>query len=64
MVTDPAGPVGRAFMELGAAVVREVAKAGAAARNTVGCSVHGRARMQCLFAWLLVCHAVGRTLTP
>ena len=33
VVADPAGAVGAAFMELGAAVVREVAKMGAAPRN-------------------------------
>lgn len=32
MVSDPAGPVGAAFMELGATVVREVAKLSAATK--------------------------------
>ncbi|KAI8476449.1 MAG: P-loop containing nucleoside triphosphate hydrolase protein [Monoraphidium minutum] len=35
VVSDPSGPVGAAFMELGAAVVQEVAKMGGAARNGV-----------------------------
>jgi DUF971 family protein len=35
VVTKPAGPVGRAFGELGAAVVREIAKQRATRRNSV-----------------------------
>lgn len=35
MVSDPAGPVGRAFMELGATVVREVAKLSASQKYGV-----------------------------
>lgn len=35
VVSDPAGPVGAAFMQLGAAVVREVAKNSVVPRNTV-----------------------------
>lgn len=34
VVSDPAGPVGAAFMELGATVVREVAKIGAGPRSS------------------------------
>ncbi len=34
---DPASPTAGAFMELGAAVVREVAKLAAAPRNAVRC---------------------------
>jgi hypothetical protein len=44
VVSDPTGPVGRAFMELGAAVVREVAKMGGPGGNPRNSVTYDEAR--------------------
>lgn len=59
MVSDPAGPVGAAFMELGATVVREVAKLTASTKYGVTWD-----DQQLLFRVVLPPAAQGTSSTP